>query len=103
MDREIKKRYKMYKAGKNWVVAPLVFLGLIVGIHSELGSVFADSISTAQVEEEALNKTSAVVGQEDITLKNSEDTSQSEVTKESTNQDNIKNKVESSATKNEVI
>ncbi|WP_035191153.1 KxYKxGKxW signal peptide domain-containing protein [Ligilactobacillus equi] len=103
MNREIKKRYKMYKAGKNWVVAPLVFLGLIVGIHSELRSVSADSMSTAQVEEKASNKTSAVVDQEDITLKNSEDTSQSEVTKESANQDNIKNKVESSATKNEVI
>ena len=25
---EVKKRFKQYKAGKHWVVAPIVFLGL---------------------------------------------------------------------------
>ncbi|WP_225354563.1 KxYKxGKxW signal peptide domain-containing protein [Ligilactobacillus aviarius] len=32
MNKEIKKRYKMYKSGKNWVVAPIVFLGLTAGL-----------------------------------------------------------------------
>ena len=31
MNREMKKRFKMYKSGKNWVIAPIVFLGLTAG------------------------------------------------------------------------
>lgn len=46
----------MYKAGKTWVVAPLVLLGMVAGIHSNDNSVKADQISqtsqkTVQLEQ----------------------------------------------------
>lgn len=54
--QEEKKRFKMYKAGKTWVVAPLVLLGMVAGIHSNDSSVKADQISqtsqkTVQLEQ----------------------------------------------------
>ena len=48
MNKEIKKRYKMYKAGKNWVVAPIVFLGLTAGLGYQT-NVKADNVSSQRV------------------------------------------------------
>ena len=45
---EMKKRFKMYKAGKAWVVAPLVFFGLAVGVSTNIKQVAADTVSQAQ-------------------------------------------------------
>lgn len=50
----MKKRFKMYKAGKHWVVAPLVFLGVSLGITLGVKTVAADenttTTSVSQVE-----------------------------------------------------
>ena len=46
MNREVKKRYKMYKAGKVWVVAPIVFLGLAAGLGYQ-ANVKADNVSSS--------------------------------------------------------
>lgn len=45
---EMKKRFKMYKAGKAWVVAPLVFFGLAAGLSANVKAVAADTVSQAQ-------------------------------------------------------
>ena len=45
---ETKKRYKMYKSGKNWIVAPLVFLGLTVGVNINNANVSADTTAQSQ-------------------------------------------------------
>lgn len=45
MDREVKKRFKMYKSGKNWVIAPIVFLGLTAGLGQQ-ANVKADNVSS---------------------------------------------------------
>ncbi|PAY65294.1 hypothetical protein A8C48_06585 [Ligilactobacillus salivarius] len=45
---ETKKRYKMYKSGKNWIVAPLVFLGLAVGVNINNANVSADTTAQSQ-------------------------------------------------------
>ena len=45
---ETKKRYKMYKSGKNWIVAPLVFLGLVVGVNINNANVSADTTAQSQ-------------------------------------------------------
>lgn len=41
-NQEVKKRYKQYKAGKHWVVAPIVFLGLfstaLLGSHESFAA-----------------------------------------------------------------
>ncbi|SPE09065.1 Arabinogalactan endo-1,4-beta-galactosidase precursor [Lactiplantibacillus plantarum] len=39
---EIKQRYKMYKSGKNWAIAPLVFFGIALGFQAGVHNVFAD-------------------------------------------------------------
>ncbi|WP_025087147.1 KxYKxGKxW signal peptide domain-containing protein [Ligilactobacillus apodemi] len=41
-NNELKKRYKMYKSGKNWVVAPIVFIGLALGLSANIDQVSAD-------------------------------------------------------------
>ena len=41
-NNELKKRYKMYKSGKNWVVAPVVFVGLALGLSANIDQVSAD-------------------------------------------------------------
>lgn len=46
MNREVKKRYKMYKAGKNWVVVPIIFLGLTAGLGYQ-ANVKADNVSSS--------------------------------------------------------
>ncbi|MDT2432232.1 LPXTG-anchored aggregation substance [Enterococcus avium] len=43
---EVKKRYKMYKAGKHWVIAPIVFLGVIGGIGLSTDSAHAAEVET---------------------------------------------------------
>ena len=43
---ERKKRFKMYKSGKNWVVAPIVFLGVTLFEAGMTNSVSADSVSS---------------------------------------------------------
>ncbi|GBG95722.1 dextransucrase [Ligilactobacillus salitolerans] len=55
---EVKKRFKMYKAGKNWVIAPLVFFGLVAGMQVGLNTVSAD---------ESNQPTATVVDQDDKT------------------------------------
>lgn len=47
-NHEVKKRFKMYKAGKSWVVTPLVFLGLATGLAVTSNFVAADT--TVQIE-----------------------------------------------------
>ncbi|MBO0455825.1 KxYKxGKxW signal peptide domain-containing protein [Enterococcus hulanensis] len=46
-----KKRFKMYKRKKSWVVAPIVFLGLLGGaaFSTDQHSAYADEVSTDQV------------------------------------------------------
>ena len=47
---ERKQRYKMYKSGKNWVIAPLVFFGIALGFQAGVHNVFADeTIQKSQV------------------------------------------------------
>ncbi|HJF16095.1 MAG TPA: KxYKxGKxW signal peptide domain-containing protein, partial [Globicatella sulfidifaciens] len=43
---ERKKRFKMYKSGKNWVVAPIVFLGVTLFETGMTNSVSANSVSS---------------------------------------------------------
>lgn len=43
---EQKKRFKMYKSGKNWVIAPIVFLGLTAGLGQQ-ANVKADNVSSS--------------------------------------------------------
>ena len=38
----------MYKSGKNWIVAPLVFLGLVVGVNINNANVSADTTAQSQ-------------------------------------------------------
>jgi len=42
---EVKKHYKMYKAGKNWVVAPLITVGVVTGIAMGTSLSMADEVS----------------------------------------------------------
>ncbi|WP_169787461.1 KxYKxGKxW signal peptide domain-containing protein, partial [Ligilactobacillus hayakitensis] len=49
-NKDSKKRYKMYKAGKNWVVAPLVFLGLAIGAHTSQQDASADTTTPADAQ-----------------------------------------------------
>ena len=42
---EMKKHYKMYKAGKNWVVAPLITVGVVTGIVMGTSLSMADEVS----------------------------------------------------------
>lgn len=53
---EEKKRFKMYKSGKNWVIAPIVFLGLTAGLGHQ-ANVKADNVSsTAKADNETTQK-----------------------------------------------
>ncbi|EJC3746117.1 KxYKxGKxW signal peptide domain-containing protein, partial [Enterococcus faecium] len=43
---EVNKRFKMYKVKKHWVVAPIIFFGIITGaIRVDENSVYASDIS----------------------------------------------------------
>ncbi|MEE5988287.1 KxYKxGKxW signal peptide domain-containing protein [Ligilactobacillus equi] len=61
---EYKKRYKMYKAGKTWVVAPLVFLGLATGAFIGGASISADEIATNSDSEVVTSSMEATSSQE---------------------------------------
>ncbi|MDU5306913.1 MAG: KxYKxGKxW signal peptide domain-containing protein [Staphylococcus epidermidis] len=43
---EVKKRYKMYKSGKHWVIAPIVFLGLLGTVGLSTHDAHADELVT---------------------------------------------------------
>ena len=73
MNREVKKRYKMYKAGKNWVVAPIVFLGLTAGLGYQ-ANVKADNVSSStgsNSENTQQSKANSLSGQSSVALKSS--------------------------------
>ena len=61
---ETKKRYKMYKSGKNWIVAPLVFLGLVVGVNINNANVSADTTAQSQ----ATDSNQANTNQQEVVL-----------------------------------
>ncbi len=61
---ETKKRYKMYKSGKNWIVAPLVFLGLAVGVNINNANVSADTTAQSQ----ATDSNQANTNQQEVVL-----------------------------------
>ncbi|MFQ7236795.1 MAG: KxYKxGKxW signal peptide domain-containing protein, partial [Enterococcus hulanensis] len=48
-----KKRFKMYKKGKNWLIAPIIFLGVLsaIGFATDNTEVHADEIETPQVHQ----------------------------------------------------
>lgn len=49
---EYKKRYKMYKSGKHWVTAPILFIGgVAVSFALAASPVFADETSQAGSQE----------------------------------------------------
>lgn len=48
---EVKKRYKMYKSGKHWVVAPIVFLGLLGTVGLRTYDAHADELETVPATE----------------------------------------------------
>lgn len=47
----MKKRYKMYKSGKHWVVAPIVFLGLLGTVGLSTYDAHADELETVLATE----------------------------------------------------
>lgn len=47
----MKKRYKMYKSGKHWVVAPIVFLGLLGTVGISTYEANADELETVPATE----------------------------------------------------
>ena len=47
----MKKRYKMYKSGKHWVVAPIVFLGLLGTVGLSTYDAHADELETVPATE----------------------------------------------------
>ena len=49
MGKDVKKRFKMYKSGKNWVIAPILFLGLSAGVQSHVDHVHADTVSSTSI------------------------------------------------------
>ena len=67
---EAKKRYKMYKAGKNWVVAPLVFLGLAMGVSVHNPKVMADTNVQSQTDNNNNNQTN----KQEVTLQATQNT-----------------------------
>lgn len=58
MNSEIKKHYKMYKAGKQWIFCGLATLGLVVGLNTVDQHAFADTVTqTSPVTEQTVAKT----------------------------------------------
>lgn len=47
----MKKRYKMYKSGKHWVVAPIIFLGLLGTVGLSTYDAHADELETVPATE----------------------------------------------------
>lgn len=78
-----KKRFKMYKKGKIWVVAPIVFLG-VIGLAGEKTVVHADQIETAQVQQvnEEASPTSSEDSSADVKIEESADATTNELSNE---------------------
>ena len=109
MNREIKKRYKMYKAGKNWVVAPIIFLGLTAGLGYQ-ANVNADNVSSStksNSESTQRSKTSSLSSQSSVSLKSSSSIQSESISRERENnfavQPNVKSAQSSSESKNQVL
>lgn len=49
-----KKRFKMYKKGKSWVIAPIIFLGILVAtdLAVDKNEAYA-AVETAQIQQVA--------------------------------------------------
>ena len=60
----------MYKAGKNWVVAPLVFLGLAMGVSVHNPKVMADTNVQSQTDNNNNNQTN----KQEVTLQATQNT-----------------------------
>lgn len=57
---EEKKRYKMYKKGKFWVIAPIVFLNVGIVFYSGKTTVYADEIDTKSPISESMNESDSI-------------------------------------------
>lgn len=55
MNSEIKKHYKMYKAGKRWVFCGLATLGIVVGLNTVNQHAFADTVTQTSPTTEQTN------------------------------------------------
>lgn len=55
MNSEIKKHYKMYKAGKRWIFCGLATLGIVVGLNPVNQNVFADTVTQTSPTTEQMN------------------------------------------------
>lgn len=55
MNSEIKKHYKMYKAGKQWIFCGLATLGLVVGLNTVDQHAFADTVTQTSPTTEQTN------------------------------------------------
>ena len=64
LGKEVKKRYKMYKAGKHWVTAPIVFLGMAMGIEMGGSHVAADTVQTNNNSQASANQSVSQVAQQ---------------------------------------
>lgn len=89
-----KKRFKMYKKGKNWLIAPIVFLGILgaVGIGIDKNAVYADEIeavSTQQAvpEEPICTEANEIEANESnqVTTPNPEETDTDRITEQAEN------------------
>ena len=60
----------MYKAGKNWVVAPLVFLGLAIGLIVHIPKVMAATNVQSQTDNNNNNQTN----KQEVTLQATQNT-----------------------------
>ena len=81
----MKKRFKMYKAGKAWVVAPLVFFGLAAGLSANVKAVAADTVSQAQ----KTTVTAAASSQSQTSTASSETTATSQATSTASVSDSV--------------
>ena len=111
MGKDVKKRFKMYKSGKNWVIAPILFLGLSAGVQSHVDHVHADTVSSTSNTEKQASTQASSIQQSQVVLKSSTASSQAQtdsassatVSSKEDNQPNIEaaqsSQVESSSTK----
>uniref|UniRef100_UPI00351D6487 KxYKxGKxW signal peptide domain-containing protein n=1 Tax=uncultured Ligilactobacillus sp. TaxID=2837633 RepID=UPI00351D6487 len=99
---EVKKHYKMYKAGKNWVVAPLITVGVVTGIAIGTSISMADEVSVSNEDVQvaryvkSLNFDNNSVSNEDEILKNNDYNDKKEIektdeTKDANNDEKITN------------
>ncbi|OQQ77599.1 cell wall-binding protein, partial [Ligilactobacillus salivarius] len=107
---ESKKRYKMYKAGKNWVVAPLVFLGLAIGVNVHNPKVMADTNVQSQTDDNNDNQTNkqevtlqAIQSTDTKTVANQENSSQQVSTETNTNVETNTNETSQQSSTNQEV